>query len=565
MVLHKSLAIGDIHIPYQWSYADATARGAATGFVASDVGKLARQLDNNSLWMLSNHSPIVWKGVSDVLHASTHQNSGGDEVATATAAVNAIPKANASAKLDVGWVPTGSSSTTVCIGDDSRLSNARTPTSHASSHNAGGGDALAIDAVAGTGSLRTLGTAATAACAGNDARLSDARTPAAHSTSHKNGGSDEVATATAANNAIPKAGGTGKLDIGWVPTGSTSTTVCVGNDSRLSNARTPTSHASSHNAGGGDALAIDAVAGTGSLRTLGTAATAACAGNDSRLSDSRTPTAHASSHNAGGGDALAIDSVAETGSLRTLGTSATSACAGNDSRLSDSRTDSNAIHKTTSAEISALTEKTTLVSTDVFVIEDSAASYAKKKVQVTNLPGGVDTTAIHKATSAEISAMTEKTTPIAADLLVIEDSAASNAKKKVQIGNVLNIIVFGKDYQTAVADARTTTTSATFQNKTTLTTGALTGTYRVAWTAVLDIGTTKVNAEAQLYNTTDSAILGAVQVLYGADASDRKNCGGFAEVTFAGAAKTFYIQYRSVNGVATVGIQAAKIELWRVA
>jgi len=403
MVLHKSLAIGDIHIPYQWSYADATARGAATGFVASDVGKLARQLDNNSLWMLSNHSPIVWKGVSDVLHASTHQNSGGDEVATATAAVNAIPKANASAKLDVGWVPTGSSSTTVCIGDDSRLSNARTPTSHASSHNAGGGDALAIDAVAGTGSLRTLGTAATAACAGNDARLSDART------------------------------------------------------------------------------------------------------------------------------------------------------------------DSNAIHKTTSAEISALTEKTTLVSTDVFVIEDSAASYAKKKVQVTNLPGGVDTTAIHKATSAEISAMTEKTTPIAADLLVIEDSAASNAKKKVQIGNVLNIIVFGKDYQTAVADARTTTTSATFQNKTTLTTGALTGTYRVAWTAVLDIGTPKVNAEAQLYNTTDSAILGAVQVLYGVDTSDRKNCGGFAEVTFAGAAKTFYIQYRSVNGVATVGIQAAKIELWRVA
>jgi hypothetical protein len=63
----------------------------------------------------------------------------------------------------------------------------------------------------------------------------------------------------------------------------------VGNDSRLSDSRTPTSHATSHNAGGSDALAIDAAAGTGSLRTLGTSATAACAGNDSRLSDSRIP------------------------------------------------------------------------------------------------------------------------------------------------------------------------------------------------------------------------------------------------------------------------------------
>lgn len=38
--------------------------------------------------------------------------------------------------------------------------------------------------------------------------------------------------------------------------------------------------------------------------------------------------------------------------------------------------------------------------------------------------------------SAQISTMTEKTTPVSADLLVIEDSAASNAKKKVQISNL---------------------------------------------------------------------------------------------------------------------------------
>lgn len=51
---------------------------------------------------------------------------------------------------------------------------------HAASHQPGGADAMAVDAAAGTGSLRTLGTGAQQACAGADARLSDARAPTAH-------------------------------------------------------------------------------------------------------------------------------------------------------------------------------------------------------------------------------------------------------------------------------------------------------------------------------------------------------------------------------------------------
>lgn len=38
--------------------------------------------------------------------------------------------------------------------------------------------------------------------------------------------------------------------------------------------------------------------------------------------------------------------------------------------------------------------------------------------------------------SGKIAALTEKTSPVNADLLVIEDSAASNAPKKVQVGNL---------------------------------------------------------------------------------------------------------------------------------
>lgn len=79
-----------------------------------------------------------------------------------------------------------------------------------------GGGTLAAD--------RTLsadfGTGAGKVTQGNDARLSDARTPTAHATSHKHGGSDEIATATAAANAIPKADGSGKLDT-WITDATT--------------------------------------------------------------------------------------------------------------------------------------------------------------------------------------------------------------------------------------------------------------------------------------------------------------------------------------------------------
>src|SRR4030042_6785279 len=46
-----------IHIRYQWAYANQGAREGASGFIASDVGKFCRQLDNNSLWMLTAVTP----------------------------------------------------------------------------------------------------------------------------------------------------------------------------------------------------------------------------------------------------------------------------------------------------------------------------------------------------------------------------------------------------------------------------------------------------------------------------------------------------------------------------
>lgn len=65
MAFHKDAAVADgIHIIHAFEYADQAARLAATGFTASDVGKVARVLADGSFWVLSTHSPIVWVSIS---------------------------------------------------------------------------------------------------------------------------------------------------------------------------------------------------------------------------------------------------------------------------------------------------------------------------------------------------------------------------------------------------------------------------------------------------------------------------------------------------------------------
>ena len=95
--------------------------------------------------------------------------------------------------------------------------------------------------------------------------------------------------------------------------------------------------------------------------------------------------------------------------------------------------ESNAIHTNQADEIHQITNKASPVGADELVIEDSAASWAKKRVSITNLPGGADPDAIHDNVADEIHQITLKGTPVGADELVIEDSAASWAKKRATI------------------------------------------------------------------------------------------------------------------------------------
>jgi hypothetical protein len=70
LITHGNLKQNNgIHIAYSFSYADSTARTAATGFVAGDAGKFALQNNDKSIWMLTVHSPATWKLISLEAHA----------------------------------------------------------------------------------------------------------------------------------------------------------------------------------------------------------------------------------------------------------------------------------------------------------------------------------------------------------------------------------------------------------------------------------------------------------------------------------------------------------------
>lgn len=225
-------------------------------------------------------------GPSAVAHHSTHQHGGTDEVATATPGANVIPKAGSDGKLAQGFIPP-----------------------HHTTHEDGGSDEISVAGLSGV--------------------LADPQAPAAHTHAESDVTglvtdlAGKVPTSRSINTTIPLSGGgslvsdrtlsvlpasTSSVGVVELATdGETAASVVVqGNDSRLSNARTPTAHATSHEPGGGDAMAVDAAAGTGSLRTLGASSTSACAGNDSRLSDSRSPTTHHTSHENGGSDEIDV-------------------------------------------------------------------------------------------------------------------------------------------------------------------------------------------------------------------------------------------------------------------
>ena len=64
-VFHKDFTLDNNHVVHAFSYADQAAREAATGLASADVGKIARQEDDGSFWILLDDVLVTWAEVSD--------------------------------------------------------------------------------------------------------------------------------------------------------------------------------------------------------------------------------------------------------------------------------------------------------------------------------------------------------------------------------------------------------------------------------------------------------------------------------------------------------------------
>ena len=95
-------------------------------------------------------------------------------------------------------------------------------------------------------------------------------------------------------------------------------------------------------------------------------------------------------------------------------------------------TDSDAVHVNVAGEINGISAKATPTSSDLLIIEDAADSNNKKKITIGNLPATSDANAVHVNAANEITAITEKTTVANADEFIIEDSGDSGNKKSIK-------------------------------------------------------------------------------------------------------------------------------------
>ena len=170
----------------------------------------------------------------------------------------------------------GTTSGTACQGNDSRLSDSRTPTSHTHGNitNAGAiGSTSGLPLITTTSGVITVGSFGTSSgtfCQGNDSRLSDSRTPTAGSVNDASITSSGLSTSVlnwaaiadwapstsyakgdivnylgvAYRRSVAGVSGASFNTANWQQvtpgTGSTASTLCIGNDSRLSDTRTPT-------------------------------------------------------------------------------------------------------------------------------------------------------------------------------------------------------------------------------------------------------------------------------------------------------------------------------------
>lgn len=160
--------------------------------------------------------------------------------------------------------------------------------------------------------------------------------------------------------------------------------------------------------------------------------------------------------------------------------------------------------------------------------------------------------------------LTAKTILVNADLVLIEDSEASGAKKKVQVGNLPGA-QFGQNYYqiSKGADESVTGTTWTQYLRLVLPPSFEAGTYKIQWWMFMSQNsiTYAMRGRVQLDDTTE---LYASTIKPMTTAVDKDTpMSGFSTVELTAGYHTIDIDYNSSNATPVAHMLAGQIEVWR--
>lgn len=247
--------------------------------------------------------------------------------------------------------------------------------------------------------------------------------------------------------------------------------------------------------------------------------------------------------------------------------------------------DNNAIRGDTPGQIIAITAKGSPIGADVLLIEDSTDSNNKKRIAISDLPGGGG--GPHAATHEngggdEISVaglsgvLADDQTPADHDTAKLTSGtladgrvAESNVTQhqaalsitESQISDLDHSSVFGSEYEYAESEAESTSTSDTLVDKVSLVTASLpAGNYKFSYSCEMQNSNAGGNVQIEVLD--GATVIGQANIEPD-NGSNYYMQSGFKNLSSISGVRTLKIQFAQ-NSTGTARIRKARVEIFRI-